>query len=149
MRIVSVVLASLPRTYVQPFYRGRDMRCLARSRGLECAIVPFGSLFECFATSLFELSISWQISVFPCTHVFPPSPILIPLSFSVPLIRAYSSIVQLQFCQRCKSNLSAKNWHIIYNKNKERIIYVRLYICIFIHWSHRFYHIISDIIRNK
>jgi len=54
-------------------YRG-DIWCLVRSRGLECTIVPFGSLFECYATSLFELSISWQISAFPRTHVHPPNP---------------------------------------------------------------------------
>lgn len=41
----------------------------------EYAIVPLGSLFECFVTSLFELSISWQISVFPHFLVHPSPPI--------------------------------------------------------------------------
>lgn len=46
-------------------------RCLYIVRfaaGRRGKIVPFGRLFERFATSLFELSISWQISAFPCSY---------------------------------------------------------------------------------
>lgn len=57
-------------------------RCLYIVRfaaGRRGKIVPFGRLFERFATSLFELSISWQISAFPCSYFI--SLLLRPFAF--------------------------------------------------------------------
>lgn len=73
---------------------GRTVLRFRFAAGRRGKIVPFGRLFERFATSLFELSISWQISAFPYSYfIFPSypfslffSPSLAPLPPPPPLL---------------------------------------------------------------
>lgn len=67
---------------------GRTVLRFRFAAGRRGKIVPFGRLFERFATSLFELSISWQISAFPYSYfIFPSYPFSLffpPLSHPFP-----------------------------------------------------------------